>query len=266
MSDGVLEQAGRGRSRRRRCGPGRRTPRRPRVQLAGVAEDRVADERPRRSGRGATVRGVAARTVTSTPRASAVRRTASSASDQPAGRPAPHQPGRSRVAGDDEAEVQRLGGQRLVELVELAVGRPPVDRRRSAPGPSPRGIGDGRGLEERQVGRCRGPALRATALSSPGSSVVVIAGSSEESGLARRRTVRRGSSAGEAERVQVAGADEREADDLDVALPGQGATDPAAQLLAAGQAAPVRRRAAGPRARCRSRRCGRPPRPGRRGR
>ena len=62
---------------------------------------------------------------------------------------------------------------------------------------------------------------------------MVIDGSSDESGLASRSSVRRSSSAGEPERVEVRLADEREADDLDEAGAGEGAADPAAQPLPA---------------------------------
>ena len=81
-----------------------------------------------------------------------MRRTPSSASAQ-VGLPAVAPPaGALTVAGHGQPEVERLVGQGLVELVELAVGRAGgrrgEDRRRAA-GPGQR---HGRGLEQRQVG------------------------------------------------------------------------------------------------------------------
>ena len=61
------------------------------------------------------------------------------------------------------------------------------------------------------------PRLRRSVVSSPGSSVVRSAGCSSDSGLSSRSVRRRGSSAAQAEGVQVGVADERVARRLDVA-------------------------------------------------
>ena len=96
--------------------------------------------------------------------------------------------------------------------------------------------------------------LRATVRSRPGSSVVVISGSSLLSGLASRSVVRRGSAASMPEPVEVGLADEREVDHLDVALARERATDAPAHRLRRGEAATRRRRSAARSGRPRSRR------------
>ena len=257
--------AGRGRSRRRRCGPGRRTPRTPagaarRRDRATASPTRISAQRPGCQGARDAARTVDRRRRAPRPCGGRRRprrpRSACTALAPPAGAFA--------VAGDDEPEVQRLVRQRLVELVELALGRP-----RSTPkigaGPVARGK-----VTVAASNRARSvlprPALRATALSRPGSSVVVIAGSSDDSGLASRSTCRRGSSSGSASASRSRVADEREAHHLDEPLARQRATDAAAQLLAPRSARARGPRAGAPTGRWRSRRSGRPPRPGRRGR
>ena len=78
----------------------------PRVQLAGVADDPVADPQlgaPARVPR----RLLAAAHVSSTPAAAPTRRATSIASAQPAGRPGPHQPRGSRLPASATADVPR---------------------------------------------------------------------------------------------------------------------------------------------------------------
>ena len=107
----------------------------PRVQLAGVAELDSADADLRRSGPGATASGSADAHLDLDAQLVAER------ADQldrvrPVGRsrPAPHQPARSRSPARTTAEVQRLLGERLEQLVQLGLGRPPVDAVDRAPG------------------------------------------------------------------------------------------------------------------------------------
>ena len=92
---------------------------------------------------------LAARTVTSTASAS---RDGADRVDRvrPTGLATPAPPaGVLALAGDGDGEVQRLVRQRLVEVVELALGRAAVDAVDRRPGSRVR-EGDGAGLEQRR--------------------------------------------------------------------------------------------------------------------
>ena len=148
---------------------------------------------------------------------------------------APPPAGALALAGEDDGEVQRLLGQGVEHLGELVRGRPPVDAEDRGRAPVD-GERDGAGLEERDTRRA---------------ATEVAGGRLEQAGQQGRRVRRRlarqrvgqpdGVPArvvrGEPELVEGGVTDEREADDLDAARTGQGAADPPAQALAAGQAA-----------------------------
>ena len=148
-----------------------------RVQLAGVADDGLADDELRAAAGVPRARGSSAATVSSTPRPRPTRGPPRSRRPRSPARPWPHQPARSRSPASTTAEVQRLVGQRLVELVELAVGRPAVDAAGSAPARVARGRVTVPGSNRAEVGVAAADVAR-DRLSRPGSSVVVIDGSS----------------------------------------------------------------------------------------
>ena len=157
------------------------------------------------------------------------------ASDQPASRPAPHQPARSRSPARTTARCSGCSGSASKQLGQLVVARSPVDavdRRRTAVDRE----GDGPGLEERH----------------PGGAAAEVAGGRLEQArqqggrvrrvLARQRVGQPDRPAQDvvdrqSEGVEGRVADEREADRLDTAGAGQQPTDPAAQSLLAGQTA-----------------------------
>ncbi len=124
--------------------------------------DDAADRGTPRTGRGATASracGLDRRPATPSSSADpADQRPIASA--QPASRPSPHQPARSRSPAEDDGEVERLVGHRLDQLGQLVVGGPPVDavdRRRAAVAREGSTVA---GLEQRDVrarrGRCCG--------------------------------------------------------------------------------------------------------------
>ena len=209
---GRAPSAGRGRSRRRRCAAG--TPERPadpRVQLAGVADDRArrrSSSAQRPGCQGAAVGGSTSR---STPSAGATSRTASIASAQAAGAARAPPAGALALAGEHDGEVQRLVGHGGVERGQLLVGRAGGRRRRIGAGRSPRRAGRRVPISNSAMSGAPRPTLRASALSSPGSSVVV-----QQRLLGRQRVGQPDGAparvvGGQPERVEVGLADEREA-------------------------------------------------------
>ena len=209
--------------------------------------------------------GSAAATSISTPSSAATARTTSSASDQSAARPRPTSRRRSRSPLRTAARNSGWAGARR----RACPARPRVGRH-STPytGAGPRSARerDGAGLEERDAG---------------GAAPEVAGGGVEDAGQQRGRVERllratagwTGVRRGAARRRRAARARRRSSSPTNGKLTtstqpsaGQGAPDPAAQPLLAGEPATGRRRPGAPTAPGRSRRSGRPPRPGRRGR
>ena len=186
-----------------------------RVQLAGVADLLVADEHPRAPARvpghplgsldadldaelGGHARGRPRRRPTSRRRG-----------------PAPHQPDGLALAAEDAGQEQRLHGQRVEQLAQLGLGRPPVHavHRRGSAVDRER---DRAGLEQGDPGRTAAEVAR---------------GGVEDAGqqrgrverLLRRQRVGQAYGVaqhvvvGQAEGVEGVVADEREADHLDAA-------------------------------------------------
>jgi hypothetical protein len=136
--------------------------------------------------------------------------------------------------------VQRLCGNRLGQVVPLALGRTAVDRE-DRRGDSGVGHGDRRGLEQREV---RGAAAdvardRAEQAGQQGRRHQRLL-AAQRVGQAQRRTT--GIGCIESEPVEVTLPDEGEADHLDVARPGERAADTTPHRLLSGQTAARRRR------------------------
>ena len=226
----------RGRSRRPRSGPAARTPR----TRAGAARRR-GRTRPRPRWTWAQRPGchgirLAEATSTSTPSSSPSLRTSPIASDQPAARPAPHQPARSRSPASTTARCSGCSGIASNSLASSVVGRPPVDavdRRRAAVDGERHRAGleqrDARGAAAEVAGRARGAGRAAASW--------CTTAPRPRAGWPAGPRARSGSSAGSPSWSKAALADEREADHLDAAGAGQGAADPPAQPLLAGEPA-----------------------------
>ena len=136
--------------------------------------------------------------------------------------------------------MQRLRRECLVEVVPLALGGPAVDRQDRGARPAVRQRHGG-GLEERDVGV-------AAARVASGGRQQARQQRGRHRRLLRRHRVRQPQGLPplvggvQPERVELRRPDEREADHLDVAGPGQGAADPAPEPLPPRQAATGRRR------------------------
>ena len=167
----------------------------PRVQLAGVADDRSAvdgdDSSAQRPGcHGAVLRRRDAELDAGLGRQRCGRPRRRRPS-RPA-RPVPHQPAGSRAPASDAGDVARLVGQRRVERGELARRSAGASTRGAAATARPRRRRGRPARSRRAPGRgSPRPTLRRSAASRPGSSVVRSRGSSSESGLASRSTSRR---------------------------------------------------------------------------
>ena len=142
----------------------------PRVELAGVADLLVADEHP---GAPARVPGhpLGLLDADVDPELAASARTTSTASDQSAARPSPHQPAGSRSPAAPPPGTA-AARDRLEELLQLGLGWAATPRRTPAPGRGRRGRRPCRSRRGRPRWR-RGRGCAPAASSTPGSSVVV---------------------------------------------------------------------------------------------
>ena len=252
-----------------RCGPAGRGRRAPGVQLAGVADQRPVGQRAAaRTGRGARARARRPRPSASTPAPRATARAASTASAQSAGRPGPHQPAGSRVAGEDERDPARLGRHRRAAT---AAASRRSGRRVDAGDRAPRAaVGSGRvtrpDLEQRDVGAARGRRCGRSVSSRVGSSEVRISGCllGQRVGQPQRAAPRVVGLAARAASCTFC-ADERVGEHLDEAVRRPARARPRRRTpLVVGEPAAAGAPGAAPTGSGRSRAGGRPPRRGRR--
>ena len=240
----------------------------PRVQLAGVAEllpSDVADDR----GAAARVPRHPRRRLRPVRRRRARRPARGRSRPRPTSRPSGPgptiRPGSRSPASTDRQEAAAGRGIASNSLSSSAVASGATRRRtpapdRGRPGTRPCRSRTARPRSRRGPGCARRPRARRAAASS------CRAGSSPTAGWrGGRRAAARRPRAARARRTSSSPTNGKLTTSTQPGA-GQGAADPAAQPLLAGQPATGRRRAGAPTAPGRSRRSGRPPRPGRRGR